>query len=94
MTTLQDLRNNATAAFADFMEYRKEINVLMYKPEPKRPGTMRQVWKRNKRVLNSHLNADHYNEVLSKLDRACEIYYHAKKYGLQSAMLMKLSYDN
>lgn len=97
-TTLNDLRERLKEAFEEFVEYRSR-HILT--TDPPRPRTnMLQSYRYSKRLLEWRtINANsagirltsEYTVILRKFVAAGDIYYHAKKHGVKSAMLLKLA---
>ena len=56
---------------------------------------MREAWEENARVIKAArlalIDLDSLGSAFVTFHREGEIYYHAKKHGIQSAMLLKLS---
>lgn len=88
--TLDDLREKTKAAY---LEAAKVGNGLNQKPRF-RDMNMRQAWNENYMVVAPFLIDPDSSRVvdprLLKFHYAGEIYYHAKKHGLTSAMLLRL----
>ncbi len=90
MTTLNDLREDLKRVFAEYSTYRASMNP----PNGSRNKSMREHYNFCKKVIVKSPNITaRYRDIATRLVRAGDIYYHAKKHGLQSAMLLKLSND-
>lgn len=88
--TLNDLREQLKEAFEEYITYRGQMATGVVARG--RPAlNMRQCYEYNKKWLEASQPTPKYRAVLEKFIRAGDVYYHAKKHGLQSAMLFKLS---
>lgn len=87
---VDDLREQFKAAFEEYVAYR--ATMMVGKAPNRPPGTMRQCYEHAKEMLNGNMRpTTKYNMVLIRLVRAGDVYLHAKKHGIQSAMMFKLS---
>jgi len=87
---VNDLREQFKAAFEEYVAYRA---TMMTARDPNRPkGNMRQCYLHAKEMLDGNMQpTTKYKMVLIRLVRTGDVYLHAKKHGIQSAMMFKLS---
>lgn len=90
---IRHLREEYKAAFEKYLGYRSKM--IVGTDLPKRPiASMRTCHKHAKTIISnapSSLVRAEYREVMDNFVRAGDIYYYAKKHGLNAAMLYKLS---
>lgn len=88
---LNDLREKLKVQFALYTKYRAEMSSGKDSPRP--TLDMRRCYLHAKDVLESDHLTPRYREVLTKFVNAGDVYYHAKKHGVKSAVLYKLGQE-
>lgn len=89
--TLDDLREQLKREFQLYLDYRASMMTGAVHTRPRPALNMRQCYEFNKKWLEAGQPTPKYRAVLERFIRAGDVYYHAKKHGLESAMLFKLS---
>lgn len=93
--TLNDLRENLKKAYEAYIEYRtSNISEDMLRASIRGRKNMREMYDFAKTMTATPGGkTPQYYKVLIALVKAGDVYYHAKKHGIESALLFKLSMD-
>lgn len=89
--TVNDLREKLKIQFENYVRYRAEMASGRDSPRPRLE--MRRCYLHAKDLLESDHLTPKYRAVLDKFVKAGDVYYHAKKHGVKSAMMLRLSME-
>lgn len=91
--TLDDLREQLKDAFDVYLVYRASMMTGATNVRERPAMNMRQCYQFNKNWLEGDgaKPSEKFRKVLDQFIRAGDVYYHAKKHGVESAVLFKLS---
>lgn len=91
--TLDDLREQLKSAFQSYLDYRASMMTGVTDVRTRPTMNMRQCYDFNKKWLEGGgaKPSEKFRKVLDQFILAGDVYYHAKKHGIESAILYRLA---